>query len=326
MRAVKKLAAFLLSLLVLSAAVFWFARLAPGDPLVSYYGERAERMSPADRAQAEAALGLDQPIRVQYVRWLKNALRGRLGISYKYKQDVLTVIRGRVGNTLLLGGVSYLLIFTLALPLGAACARMEGRLPDKVLCKLGTLSACIPAFWLSLLLILIFSVTLRWLPSSGAWSPGAAGGGAADRLRHLALPMTVVVAGHLWYYAYMVRNMLCDELGADYVLLERAAGLSRTRTLLRHCLRNVLPTYLSLMAVETPHILGGAYVVETVFSYPGLGTLSYESALYHDYDLLMALCLLSGAAVMACSMLAQAASQRIDPRMRTGRGEVTGRG
>lgn len=319
MKVVKRFFAFLLSLLILSAAVFWIARLAPGDPLVSYYGERAERMSPADRARAEAQLGLDAPIHIQYLRWLRSALRGDLGISYKYKQDVLTVIGGRIGNTLLLGGVGYLLIFTLALGMGMVCARYRDRPLDKILCKLGTAASCIPEFWLSLLLILVFSVTLRWLPSSGAWSLGTGGGSAADRVRHLALPMTAVVAGHLWYYAYMVRNMLSEQLGADYVLLERAAGLSRGRVLLRHCLRNILPSYLSLMAVDLPHILGGTYVVETVFSYPGIGTLSYESARYRDYDLLMVLCLLSGAVVMVCNMLAQAAGERVDPRVRARR-------
>ncbi len=327
MSVIKRLLAFLLSLLILSAAVFWIARLAPGDPLISYYGERAERLSPADRARAEAALGLDKPIHVQYLRWLQNALRGDLGISYKYKQNVLTVIGDRIGNTLLLGGVGYLLIFSLALALGLVCARWRDRPLDKILCKLGTVTACIPEFWLSLLLILVFSVTLRWLPSSGAWSLGADGGSAADRLRHLALPMTAVVAGHLWYYAYTVRNLVTEQMGAGYVLLERAEGLSRGRILLGHCLRNVLPSYLTIMAVDLPHILGGTYVVETVFSYPGIGTLSYESARYQDYDLLMVLCLLSGAAVMVCNMLAQAVSRRVDPRMGAGMdGEVTDRG
>lgn len=325
MRAVRRLAVFLLSLLVLSAAVFWISRLAPGDPLVSYYGERAERMTPDERAAAEARLGLDAPIHVQYVRWLRNALRGDLGVSLKYKQDVLTVIRGRVGNTLLLGGVGFALIFILALVLGAVCARFEGRPADRAICTLGTVTSCVPEFWLSLLLILVFSVTLRLLPSSGAWSVGAGGGSPADRARHLVLPLTVVVVSHLWYYAYMVRNMLLDEVRRDYVLLAKSEGQSRRRVLLRHCLRNIAPAYLGLAAISVPHILGGTYVVETVFSYPGIGTLCYESARWQDYDLLMVLCLLTGALVMACSMLAQALGERIDPRVRAGRTEKEAR-
>ena len=319
MTAVKRLAAFLLSMLVLSAAVFWIARLAPGDPLVSYYGERAERLTPEERAQAEAKLGLDMPIGAQYVRWLKNALRGDLGVSFKYRQAVPEVIRGRLGNTLLLGGAGFVLIFSLALALGAVCAWYEDRPADRILCRLGTVTSCVPEFWMCLLLILVFSVTLRLLPSSGAWSLGAGGGTAADRARHLVLPLTAVVLGHLWYYAYMVRNSLLEQMRSDYVLLARSEGLSRRRVMVRHCLRNILPSYLSLMAISVPHIMGGTYIVETVFSYPGIGTLSYESAMGRDYDLLLALCLLSGAVVMVSGMLAQAVNERVDPRMRARR-------
>ena len=316
MRLFRRLLAFLLSLLFLSAAVFWIARLAPGDPLVSYFGERAERMGPEERAWAEEKLGLDAPIHVQYVRWLQNALQGDFGISYKYKTGVWEVIRSRAGNTLILGGTGFVLIFTLALGLGVLCVRFEDRLLDRTVRRLGTVMSCIPEFWLSLLLILVFSVCLRVLPSSGAYSVGAASGTFSDWVRHLVLPLTVVVAGHLWYYAYMVRNKLLEEVRADYVLLARAKGLGRGRVLFRHCLRNTLPSYLSLMAISVPHILGGTYVVEMVFAYPGIGTLSYESARYQDHNLLMVLCLLSGGAVMLCNMLAQAVSARIDPRMR----------
>ncbi len=314
MKLFKKLLILIVSLLILSLAVFYAARLAPGDPLASWYGERAERLTPEERAQAEVSLGLDQPIHVQYVRWLKNALRGDFGLSFKYKTGVLEVIRGRVGNTLLLGGLGFLLIFSLALGLGLLCAWQEDKPLDKVLCKLGTVTSCIPEFWLSLLLILIFAVYLRVLPSSGAWSVG--GGGTADRARHLILPLAVVVTGHLWYYAYMLRNRLLEEVRSDYVLLARSEGLTRRRVMLHHCLRNALPSYLSLMAISVPHIMGGTYIVETVFSYPGIGTLAYESARYQDYDLLMVLCLLSGGVVILSNMLAQAVSERVDPRVR----------
>lgn len=310
-----KLLLFLLSIAVLSAAVFFIARLTPGDPLVSYYGDRTEKMSAEERAAAIERLGLDQPIHVQYVRWLESALRGDFGISYKYKQDVWTLVCSRAGNTLLLGGAGFALTFVLALLLGAFCAWFEDRRPDRLLCRIGAVSSCIPEFWLSLILILLFSVTLRLLPSSGAYSVGR-GGDALDRLRHLILPLTVVVVSHLWYYAYMVRNRLLEEMRADYVLLAKSKGLSRRRVLLGHCLRNVMPSYLSIMAISVPHILGGTCVVETVFSYPGLGTLSYESARYKDYNLLMLLCMLSGALVILCSIVGQIINERIDPRLR----------
>ena len=322
LRGGRGLLTLLLSLLVLSAAVFWISRLAPGDPLVSYYGERAERLTPAERAWAEERLGLNDPIAVQYLRWLEGAARGEFGISYQYKMGAAQVIGERLGNTLLLGGLGCLLIGLGALLLGLLCAWREGGLADQLICGAGTALSCVPEFWLSLVLILVFSVTLRWLPSSGAWSVGGSGG-VWDRAVHLILPLSAVVLGHLWYYAYLVRNQLLEEVRADYVLLARAKGLGRGRVLAGHCLRNGMPACLSAMAVSVPHILGGTYVVETVFSYPGIGTLAYESARYKDYNLLMLLCLLSGGLVILCSMAAQLVNEDLDPRIRDrDRGEI----
>ena len=227
------------------------------------------------------------------------------------------VIASRAGNTLLLGGVGFVLIFTLSLLLGMFCAQREGTLFDRAVCKLGTITSCIPEFWLSLLFILwpIACIALRMLPSSGAYSIGQQNN-IADRAAHLILPLAVVVLGHLWYYAYMIRNRLLDEMRADYVLLAKAKGLTRRAVMLRHCLRNTMPTYLSIMAISVPHVLGGTYIVETVFSYPRLGTLAYESARYKDYNLLMLLSLLSGALVILCSIIAQTINEQIDPRIR----------
>ena len=325
----RKLLSFLLSVLLLSAAVFYVARLAPGDPLASWYGDRVEKMSPEERQWAEERLGLNEPIHVQYVRWLEHALRGDFGVSFKYKTDVLEVIGGRLGNTLLLGGAGFALIFALALGLGLLCVWYEDRWPDRLLCKVGTVVSCIPEFWLSLVLILVFAVELRWLPSGGAWSVGNEHS-AADRAFHLILPLTVVVVNHLWYYAYLIRNKLLEEARREYVLLAKSKGLRKKDVLFRHCLRNVMPAYLSIMAISVPHILGGTYIIETVFSYPGLGTLAYESARYQDYNLLMVLCILSGGVVILCGILAQVLNERIEPRMRenepVGASEVTGIG
>ena len=322
----QKLLVLFLSVLLLSVAVFYVARLAPGDPLASWYGDRVEKLSPEERQRAEDRLGLNDPIHVQYVRWLGNALRGDFGVSFKYKTDVLEVIGGRLGNTLLLGGIGFALIFVLALGLGLLCVRYEDRWPDRLICKVGTVISCVPEFWLSLVLILVFAVNLHWLPSGGAWAVGN-GNSAASRLLHLILPLTAVVAGHLWYYAYLIRNRLLEEVRCEYVLLAKSKGLSKRKVLFKHCLRGVMPSYLSLMAISVPHILGGAYIIETVFSYPGLGTLAYESARYQDYNLLMLLCILSGAVVILCGILAQIINERLDPRMRgntpVGTAEVT---
>lgn len=311
------------SIFLLSILVFTISRMAPGDPLRSYYGDRVEKMSVEEREQAEEKLGLRESIPVQYARWFAGALHGDFGISYKYKMDVKEVIAMRLGNTLLLGGLGFVLIFVLALLLGLFCAWKEEKVIDRAICTIGTVTSCIPEFWLSLLLILLFAVYLGWLPSAGAYTIGREND-PGDRVRHLILPLIVVVLGHLWYYAYLLRNRLLEEVRQDYVLLARMKGLSGIQVLCRHCLRNALPSYLSMMAIALPHILGGTYVVETVFSYPGIGTLVYESARYQDYNLLMLLSLLTGALVIFCNMLAQILNERLDPRMRAGRGVKTG--
>ena len=230
LRLLPRLGIFVLSVLLLSVLTFYISRLAPGDPLVSYYGDRVEKMSPAEREWAEDKLGLNDPLPTQYARWFSRALHGDFGISYKYKIDVLELIGDRIGNTLLLGGLGFVLLFVLALLLGALCAWKEDRPLDRILCKLGTVTSCIPEFWLSLMLILLFSVTLRWLPSSGAYSVGHADD-VGDRIVHLLLPMSVVVLSHLWYYAYLVRNRLVEELrvikDADEIkALERSFALN----------------------------------------------------------------------------------------------------
>lgn len=315
----KKLLVFLTSVLLLSMAVFWISRLAPGDPLMSWYGERVEKMTEAEKDAARQELGLNDPIHIQYVRWLQNAAKGDFGISFKYKRDVTQVIAERIGNTLLLGGTGFVLTVLGALGLGLLCASNEDRWADKLLCKGGTLISCIPQFWLSLVLILVFSVFLRWLPASGAYAVGQRGN-VLSRLEHLILPLTVVTVQHVWYYAYLVRSKILEELHSDYVKMAKAKGLSDIQVLLRHCLPNVLPSFISLLSVSLPHVLGGTYIVETVFSYPGLGALSYESARYHDYNLLMVLCLMTGVTVMLSNLIGQLINERIDPRTGEGSG------
>ena len=300
---------------VLSLLVFVMSRLAPGDPLVSYYGERAERMSVEEHEHAMERLGLNEPIPVQYVKWLGNAFQGEYGISYKYKQDVLTVIEGRLVNTLLLGGIGFILTFGLALLLGIFCVYYENQLLDRILRKVGTITSCIPEFWLSLILILIFSVNLKLLPGSGAYDLGQSAN-PLSRLTHLILPLTVVVLSHLWYYAYLIRNRLLEETRKDYVLLAKAKGMSRKRVLFFHCVKNIMPSFISLMAISLQHVIEGTYIVEMVFSYPGIGTLSFESAKYHDYNMLMVLCVFTGIFVIAGNVIGQSVSEWIDPRMK----------
>ncbi len=323
----KKALVFLLSVWILSVAVFYISRLAPGDPLMSYYGERVEKISVEEKEAAREKLGLNDPIHIQYIRWAENAARGDFGISFQYKQDVMEVIGSRIGFTLILGGIGFVLTFAGALLLGVLCAWYEDKWVDRILCKGGTLLSCIPEFWLSLVLILVFAVMLHWLPSSGAYDVGHKHD-ILNRIEHLILPLTIVVLEHLWYYAYMIRNKLLEEIRADYVLLAKSKGLSKKEIMFRHCLRNILPSYISIMAISVPHVVGGTYIVETVFSYPGIGALSYESARFHDYNLLMVLCMMTGALVIFCNLIGQIINEKIDPRVKANEAvalsEVTG--
>lgn len=328
----KKLGQLLLSLLVLSLLVFFVSRIAPGDPLRAYYGEAVERMSPQQLAAAEERLGLQEPLIAQYVNWAANALQGDFGISYQYKQPASHVVGQVCGNTLALAGSSFVLIFILGVLLAIFCVRHEGKPVDKVICKIGVAVNSIPEFFVALILILIFAVNLNLLPQSGTNSIGMAGmldGSLSERLHalgdravHLILPVSAIVVSHLWYCTYLIRNKLSDEISKEYVLLCRVKGLSDRQIIYRHCLKNIMPSVISIMAIFLPHLLGGAYVVELVFSYPGMGKLGVESAQYHDYNMLMLVCLITGAMVIIANMVAQVINEKLAPDIKEERGRM----
>ena len=318
--AVKKAAQLVLSLIVLSLIVFFVSRLAPGDPLRAYYGETVERMSVQQLEAAQERLGLNESLIVQYVNWATAALHGDFGISYQYKQPASGIIAQVFGNTMLLTGISFVLILVLGLLLAIFCVRHEGRTSDRIICKLGVAANSIPEFFISLLLVMIFSAGLGLLPHSGAVSIG--GGGFADRIVHLILPVTAIVVSHLWYCAYLMRNKLADEISKEYVLLCKVKGLSEKQLIYRHCLRNIMPSVVSIMAIFLPHLLGGAYVVEIVFSYPGMGKLGVESAQYHDYNMLMLVTLITGAMVVAANIIAQIINEKLAPEITEERGQM----
>lgn len=314
---VEKVLQMLVVLVLLSIIVFTVARLCPGDPLRSYYGDGIEHMSEVQKDAAREKLGLNDSMISQYGKWAGNLFKGDLGISYKYKEPVTQVMGRVVGNTLLLGGVSYVVTFGLAILLGMFCALRENRLVDRIICKIGNISNSVPSFFIALMLILIFAVNLGIFPTSGAYSYGNSGN-LADRAFHLVLPVAVLVIEHLWYYTYLIRNKLLEEARKDYVLLCKAEGMSREHIIRWQCFKNILPSLLVMMAIALPHILGGTYVVEMIFSYPGLGTLAFESAKYQDYNLLMAVSILTGFLVLLFNLIAQVISEKIDPRMRYG--------
>ena len=317
----KKFFQCIIAIFVLSVIVFYMSRLSPGDPLESYYGNAIERMSIEQKEKAMNRLGLNEPIYVQYGKWLKNSISGDFGISYKYKRDVKDVILDVYKNTAILGGLAYILTFILALFLGIYGSLHEDELIDRIITLIGNVTSCIPSFWISLMLILIFGVNLAILPTSGAYSIGMKDN-FFDRVVHLILPLVVLILGHLWYYAYMVRNKILEEMREDYVLLAKVKGLNKIEIIYKHCLRNIAPSFITIMAISVPHILAGTYVVEKVFSYPGIGTLIFESAKYHDYNMLMILTIITGILVLISNMIAQVINIKLDPRMKYERGEI----
>ena len=319
-KAAKKSGQLLLSLLVLSVLTFVISRAAPGDPLRAYYGDALERMSADQLANAGKKLGLDEPIPVQFLRWAGRLFHGDLGISYQYKQPVAGVIEQVGMNTFLLTLVSFILIFIIGIIAAVVCVEHEGGLADRTIRRAGVAFGSVPEFFMAILLLVILSAKLGWLPMSGAFSVG--GGGAYDRAIHLVLPVLALVITHFWYCAYLMRARLSEEAARDYVLLYRGKGLTRNQVIRRHCVRNIMPSALNIMAIFLPHLLGGAYVVEMVFSYPGLGKLGMESAQYHDYNMLMIVVLITGAAVILANMIAQIASEGLDPRIREERGRM----
>lgn len=317
----KKFAQCIIAIFILSVAVFYMSRLSPGEPLESYYGNAVERMNAEQKENAMEKLGLNSPIYIQYGKWIKDASKGDFGISYKYKRDVNDVIGDVYINTVILGGLAYIFTFILALFLGVYCALHEDKIIDKIITAIGNITSCIPSFWIALILILVFGVNLALLPTSGAYSIGMKDN-ILDRIMHLILPLIVLILGHLWYYAYMVRNKILEEMREDYVLLAKVKGLNKKQIIYKHCLRNIAPSFITIMAVSVPHILAGTYVVEKVFSYPGIGTLIFESAKYHDYNMLMILTIITGILVLVSNMVAQIINTKIDPRMKYERSEI----
>lgn len=302
-------------MVMLSIVVFALARLSPGDPLTAYYGDALDRMPIEQKEAAMSRLSLDRHIVEQYMVWVRNVQRGDFGISYIYKRPVSGVIKDLWLNTLLLGGISYILTFALSTLLAVFCARREGSVIDAATCKIGIVSSLIPTFFVAVLCILIFSLNLKILPSGGAYSVGHKHD-LGDRISHLILPVFTLTLSHLWYYAYILRNKLIDELQKDYVLLLRVKRLSMSRILYRHCLRNCLPALITIMSISVPHIITGTYITEFVFNYPGLGTLTFESIRYKDYNTLSMITLLTGFFVICAGIVGQEISACLDPAMR----------
>jgi peptide/nickel transport system permease protein len=297
-------------LVVVSAVIFAIVHSAPGGPALLIHPD----MDPTQVKAMERQLGLDDPIPVQYARWIGNAVRGNLGTSYQHSLPTLELLAERLPNTLLLSGVALALAVLLAIPLGTISAVYRYSYLDYAATVTAFAGVSIPVFWLAILLIIVFSVTLGWLPSAGMRTVGAPAS-AGDLLRHLLMPSLVLATFPLAQLMRYVRSSMVDVLAQDYVRTARAKGLSETAMLCRHALRNALIPMVTVLGVLTPRLLGGAVITETVFAWPGLGRLAVEAAIARDYPVIMGATLLVSSLVILSNLITDLLYVVIDPRI-----------
>ena len=283
-----------------------------GSPLDALVGPRVS----ADAVAAkEIALGLDKPFYVQYWIWLKQLLQGNMGYSMKSYQPVAKMIGEHIWPTLLLMGSSFLVGLLIALPAGVYSATHQYTKRDYAVVTASFVGTAVPSFLLALLFIYMFNIQLGWLPSSGMTTLGA-DGGFLDVLRHLILPMMVLAIGMAGINIRYIRSAVLEILGKDYLRTAKAKGIGRKKVVVRHALRNALVTVVTIFGMQLPMLLGGAVIVEQVFSWPGLGLMTMSAISARDYPVIMGVCLLSAVVVLVGNLLTDILYAVVDPTIR----------
>ena len=285
--------------------VFLLIHLVPGDPVETMLGEGAR---PTDRAAMTAALGLDRPLGEQYRLYLARLLRLDLGQSFSFQRPVLDLLAERLPATLTLAGVALVLALSLAIPLGVLAACRRGRPADSVAMGFSLLGGAIPNFWLGPLLILVFSLWLGWTPVSGREGPAS-----------LVLPAITLGTSLAAILARMVRGSVLEVLGEDYIRTARAKGLAPGAVLWNHALRNAWLPVLTLVGLQLGGLLGGAVITETVFGWPGLGSLLVEAIQSRDYPVVQGAVLLVSLTYVLVNTGTDLVYAWVDPRIRGGR-------
>ena len=297
---------------------FALPRLAPGDPLDYLLGDAAFQLTAEQRQEVLAQFGLDKPTGEQFRSYVADLAHFRLGTSVRFGQPVGEVIRDRLPWTLALVGSSIVLAALIGTTLGVLSARRRGRSSDVgILAGVMVLDST-PLFWLGMILLGIFSVQLRWLPLFGAVSSAGAGGFivTGEILKRLILPVATLTLGTVGGVFLVARYAMVGTLREDFLLMAEASGLSERRILFAHALRNSLLPITTVILLNLGFLLGGATVVETVFSYPGLGRLIYDGVLARDYPLLQGTFLLIALGVIVCNLAADLLYPILDPRVR----------
>jgi peptide/nickel transport system permease protein len=300
-------------LLLVSFISYALMGVSPGGP-ASILGEQARGLTPAMRAHFIAQLGLDKPWYVQYVYWLAALAHGSLGNSFVDQRPVLEKILERLPVTLELLALSLAVTIAIAIPVGVQAATKRGSGFDHLSSALAFTAYATPVFWLSIVLVDIFAVHLRWLPASGMTSLG--GGGIVDRLRHLVLPVAALSLVSFASWMRYQRGSMIEALAAPFVRTARAKGLSERTVIYRHALRNALIPTVTLVGLTLPTLVGGAYFIEYVFSLPGMGLLGIDSVFSRDYPTVMGITLLSAIVVVLGNLLADVLYAVVDPRIR----------
>ena len=299
-----RLGSALVVVLGVCTLVFVLLHLVPGDPVDAMLGESAR---PADRTALRTALGLDRPLMEQYGRYLAGLARLDLGASFQDQRPVTAILAERLPATLILAAAALLLALLLAIPLGVLAARHRGGPIDGAAMGFSLLGIAMPNFWLGPLLILVFSLWLGWTPVSGFEGPAS-----------LVLPAVTLGTALAAILARMVRASVLEVLGEDYIRTARAKGLTEFAVLRRHALRNAWLPVLTLVGLQLGGLLGGAVITETVFAWPGIGSLLVEAIQSRDYPVVQGCVLLISVLYVLVNTLTDLAYARIDPRIRLG--------
>ncbi|MDQ2952616.1 MAG: ABC transporter permease [Chloroflexota bacterium] len=299
-----------LVVLFASALTFFFVNLAPGGPAsIMRFDVSAEQ-----RDALIHQMRLDRPVPERYVEWLGGAVRGDLGTSLLTDEPVTTRIGDRLPNTLILAGAALLLSLVVGFPVGILQALRRGHPVDHALSLLTALGLSVPVFWLGIVLILVFAVTLHVLPSAGVTS--ASSDTIGDRLLHLVLPGIALGSTILPTVVRFVRSSMIEVLDQDFIRTATSKGLPPLTVMTRHALRNALIPVVSALGVLVPRLLGGTVVTEAVFGWPGMGRLALEAAQGRDYPLVTGLTVVVAAIAVLASLVVDIAYTRIDPRVR----------
>ena len=307
---IRRIAQSISLLFVISLVVFALIHAAPGGPLTMYLDNPNVR--PQDIERLRRAMGLDRPVALQYVAWLAAFLRGDWGYSYADGRPVLDRLLERVPATIQLVATSTIGAVLIAFVVGIGAASRRGI--DRIATPFTVAGISLPVFWLGLVLQLLFANALGWLPSSGRMTFGD--GGFGDRLAHLVLPATVLAIAHAAGWSRYLRASLREALAMPFTRGARARGVSERRIVLHHALSNALVAFATVVLLDASIMASGAVVTESVFAWPGVGSLFTEALAKRDYTVLMAFLMCASFAVIVLNVLADVAVHALDPRTR----------